>query len=572
MKSFLCYFLVDDGDKEGGMFLAAAYENFIQWQNQFIDDIISKNSLKGILNSYISQLEMEINAQDAVESDIINIDENIYEKLNHLMTSYSMRNIFNINEKNIYYRNYNDIIYDYDLIEEELAKLILPGIKKFKKDKIRFITYLYEGFRGAENSSILVRYDEKYGVKELSEEEKHYIDNIIKKINNNKKIYNNIFSSLQILMNEILKENFQPNDLIINVIKKLSKYLMLNEELINLLNDYSFSHKDGFTVNSLISLFEYFEFLCWEDIKKFIPKDFQIPVNEKVATEISQIIENDKDKLIDLNSLTNAIRKLISRNIVGTRQDVDIRPEADLKLFITKSELWPKIVMEDDRFLDKIDFIFKAPISVGQSLQLYDLLNGDAMHFKKEKKKIEQIGIEKEKEKEENKNKNNLNFSELQSIQSEKEEEKSNYKNDEIINSFNDFDSNEIITGENNGTKISKIIQNSDSENESSNKGETKKRRRKKKELIFQDVSKEKGNEFKITNNNIKENSILILKNNKEKSKNNNPINSKDNEQQFTSERLVDSNRKTKRKDLPNDIEKIEEKKDKCNCDKCEIV
>jgi len=373
-------------------------------------------------------------------------------------------------------------------------------------------------------------------------------------------------------MNEILKENFQPNDLIINVIKKLSKYLMLNEELINLLNDYSFSHKDGFTVNSLISLFEYFEFLCWEDIKKFIPKDFQIPVNEKVATEISQIIENDKDKLIDLNSLTNAIRKLISRNIVGTRQDVDIRPEADLKLFITKSELWPKIVMEDDRFLDKIDFIFKAPISVGQSLQLYDLLNGDAMHFKKEKKKIEQIEIEKEKEKEENKNKNNLNFSELQSIQSEKEEEKSNYKNDEIINSFNDFDSNEIITGENNGTKISKIIQNSDSENESSNKGETKKRRRKKKELIFQDVSKEKGNEFKITNNNIKENSILILKNNKEKSKNNNPINSKDYEQQFTSERLVDSNRKTKRKDLPNDIEKIEEKKDKCNCDKCEIV
>ena len=29
----LCYFLMDDGDKEGGMFLASAYENFIKWQN-----------------------------------------------------------------------------------------------------------------------------------------------------------------------------------------------------------------------------------------------------------------------------------------------------------------------------------------------------------------------------------------------------------------------------------------------------------------------------------------------------------------------------------------------------------
>ena len=159
-----------------------------------------------------------------------------------------------------------------------------------------------------------------------------------------------------------------------------------------------------------------------------------------------------KKKLIDLNSLTNAIRKLISRNIVGTRQDVDIRPEADLKLFITKSELWPKRVMEDDTFPDKIDFIFKSPISVGQSLQLYDLLNGDELHFKKEEKKIEQIKIEKEEEKEKEKEKedtkkNNLNLSELQSIQSEKEEEKkSDINKDKIINSNNDSDEYEKIS------------------------------------------------------------------------------------------------------------------------------
>jgi hypothetical protein len=52
----LCYFLVDDGDKEGGMFLAAAYQHLIEWQNAFINIIIGKNNMNGILNSYVSQL------------------------------------------------------------------------------------------------------------------------------------------------------------------------------------------------------------------------------------------------------------------------------------------------------------------------------------------------------------------------------------------------------------------------------------------------------------------------------------------------------------------------------------
>ena len=45
-------FLVDDDDKDGGLFLASAYENMIEWQNQFLDEIISKNNTNGILNQY----------------------------------------------------------------------------------------------------------------------------------------------------------------------------------------------------------------------------------------------------------------------------------------------------------------------------------------------------------------------------------------------------------------------------------------------------------------------------------------------------------------------------------------
>ena len=297
----LSYFLVDDGEKEGGMFLASAYEHFIQWQNEFIEEIISNNKMNGILNSYVTQLEKEIIVQDATKSDIINIDDNIYKNLNELISSCSMRNIINNKDNSIDYKKYNDIIYNYDLIEEELGKMILPGIKKFKADKIKFITYLYEGFRG-ENSTILIEYNKTYNKRELTEDEKNNINKIIKNNNNNNNFIKDIFSSLQILMNEIIKENYDQNYLIYNIIEKLPKYIILNEELVKLIkNKYKNSEdKASFTVNSLVTFFEYFEDLCWNEIKKNIPQDYQIELDEdlkKYILNYFDIIKNEK-KLI----------------------------------------------------------------------------------------------------------------------------------------------------------------------------------------------------------------------------------------------------------------------------------
>ena len=391
----LCYFLVDDGDKEGGMFLASAYEHFIEWQNSFIDEIISKNNMNGILNSYISQLEKEINIQDATQYEIINIDDKTYKKLNELISSCSMRNIFNNKENKIDYKNYNDIIYNYDLIEEELGKLILPGLIKFKKDKIKFITYLYEGFRG-ENSTLLIDYNNKYTQRELTEDEKNSINKILKS-NNNNKFNKEIFASLQILMNEIIKENYEQNYLIYNIIECLPKYIILNEELIKLIkNKYKNSEDNqSFTINSLVSIFEYFEDLCWNEIKTGIPKDYQIELDEDIKKYILNyfdIIKNEK-KLITKKNLTSALRKLISRFIAGSRLDIDIKADAELKLYITRIDLWNKNIVENKLFEEEIDKIYKYKILICHSWSLYNLLEGDynnyeEMHQRKKNKNL----------------------------------------------------------------------------------------------------------------------------------------------------------------------------------------
>ena len=376
----LCYFLTDDGDKDGGMFLASAYQHFIGWQNSFIEAIIGNNRLSGIHNSYVSQLEQEVFVHDAGNEEIINIDKNIYKNFNEFIETTSMRNILNDNKK-INYKNYNEIIYNFDLIEEELGKLILPGIKKFKKDKIKFITYLYEGFRGG-NSTVLVDYNAKYLQRELSDDEKNSLNKLLEN-NNNIKFHNDIFASLQILMNEIIKENYEKNHLIYKIIENLPEYIILNPQLIKMFKDsFEFGNAQVFTIDSLVSIFEHFEALCWKAMKKNILPDYQLEISPpEMKKYIIEYFDKNKDqkKLINIKNFTVALRKLISRSIAGSRQEIDVKSDAALKLYIGRGDLWPTQIIENEEFINEIFFICKDEILVGNCLDLYNSLDGDAI-------------------------------------------------------------------------------------------------------------------------------------------------------------------------------------------------
>jgi len=375
IDNLISNFLVDDDDKDGGLFLASAYENMIEWQNQFLNEIISSNNKNGILNSYIYQLEKEINIQDATENEIININDDTKKIFYDLILSSSMRNIFdNKNDNKINYRNYNDIIYNYDLIEEELGKLILPGLKRFKKGKIKFVTFLYEGFRRG-NSNILIEYSNKYQQRELNERERNCIDAL--KENKNYIVYNDIFSSLQILMNEIIKENYAQNYLLYDIIKKLPKYIILNEDIVKLMDD-NYNDKNSFTINSLVSFFEYFEDLCWNQIKKHIPSNYQLEINDNTKQYILNYFNNiSPNKKINKKNFTTALRKLISRSIAGSRQDIDMKSDLKLKMYIKREDIWNNNLLKNKSFNQEIDTIFKEEILVGHCWKLYNLLEGE---------------------------------------------------------------------------------------------------------------------------------------------------------------------------------------------------
>ena len=439
IDNLLCDFLVDDGDKEGGMFLAAAYQYLIECQNSFINNIISKNNIKGVLNSYISQLEQTINIQDATPNEIININDDLFNYLDDLITANSFRNIFDKKTNTINYKNYSDIIYNFDIIEEELGKKILPGLKKFTNEKIKFVVYKFEEFRG-ENSSVLLDYNTKYIQKDLEECEKEALNEFLQ-TNNGSRFYTDVFSSLQLLMKEIIKENYGQNKSLAEIIDNLPRYIQLNEKLVDFFRKQIYGDVQLFTVNTLVTIFDYFESLCWNDIKKNIPPDFTDTIPENIHKEILSFFEqkNVENRIITKENLTSAIRKLISRSISGTRQEIEIKTDAKLKIYIEKEDIWNKSIIEKDGFNNEIDEIFKSEILVAQIVDLYNLLDGDNILYDKLNKnkaenKNENINLDKKgkekkrKEKEKEKEKEE----EEEEGEKEKEEEREEEKEEEI--------------------------------------------------------------------------------------------------------------------------------------------
>ena len=287
-----------------------------------------------------------------------------------------MRNIYNENDEDINYRNYNDIIYDYDYIENNLASEILLRIKKYKS-KIKFVTFLYEGFRG-DNSSILIDYMNKYIQRDLTNEEQESFDEFLEG-NNNNVFYNDIFSSLQILMKEIINDNYSQNEIIYDIIQKLSKYIKLNQELIQFLKEHKdLGNKDAFTVKTLVPIFEYFEKLCWEDIKKKVLPDYQLEINEDIKNHILNYFDiNEDNKVIDKRNFATALRKLISRYLSGLRQDIDIDSSKNLMLYIFKEDLWDKDIINSEEFEKEIKEILSIEIQIGQCFKLYNLIGED---------------------------------------------------------------------------------------------------------------------------------------------------------------------------------------------------
>ena len=71
----LIYFLNDDNELENGMYIAAAYQNFIEWQNEFLQTLIDSGVFNKNLHYYIETMKKKVPVQEAKTNQILNIDD-----------------------------------------------------------------------------------------------------------------------------------------------------------------------------------------------------------------------------------------------------------------------------------------------------------------------------------------------------------------------------------------------------------------------------------------------------------------------------------------------------------------
>ena len=396
----LAYFLNDNGELGKGMYIAAAYENFISWQNKILDKLIDTYKQSGILHHFVKNLEKKIDVQNAKKNDILDFDD-IDIMLNEIIYKYSKRNILT-EDNNLNLRNYRQIVYDFDSIEKYLGELLLPGKSKFNSvDNLKYITYCFEGFRG-NKSSILSDFRSKYTQKELSPENKQIIFKIIKdKLLGQYEDFQKILFSIQLLIFYLIKERQKETEEIKAIINDLPDYVNLSKECINFFQDPNLKIK----FEELLDVYSYIELLCYKPIIDNLRQHYKKKLEESQAKNIINLFEEKKFILITKETLAAACRRFISRYLVSNRDDTEYEENKLISNYLLRYELWPISYIENEELLKQdIDALGKENITIGQLYELYNLMNVN------EKKEFEKFieNDEKNKNKGEGKIMNNI--------------------------------------------------------------------------------------------------------------------------------------------------------------------
>ena len=319
-------------------------------------------------------MRKKVPLQKAKLSQILLIDERFnksnYIDLTDIIYNYSERNIYGENEQ-INYSDYNSFKYDYDAIEEQLGKIILPGVCQFESEKeLNFVTFWSEGFRGG-RSQILIEFSSKYKQKPLDEKEKENIVRyIIEELSENYD-FKDFFGSLQMLIfylteTEILEKNLKA------ISENLPTYLRLSEDFKNFFSNEKYKLNE-LTIEKILNIFIFIEHFCFKDLVETLHNEYKEKISPEKQKEIVKKLKISSEDIYTKKDLAAAVRRFISRYLAGKLEVADVNENRDLADEIYREDLW------DENILKKGDL----QIAVGEKIREFKLKVGQAYEFYK---------------------------------------------------------------------------------------------------------------------------------------------------------------------------------------------
>ena len=388
----LADFLIDNGVQGYGMQIAAVYQKYISFQNTFLAQIINNIPDEKKNLTYVKKkISERINPQKANKFNIIsfNIKGESYESFIEMLLLYSFKDSFD--EKfNYDFSKKDRIKFNLEAIEEQLELLLLREKKMFT-DKLEFVIYQFEGFRN-QNSSIVTTFISNYPQKLLDEDQKRILSifrNEQYSIESNIKILFSI--QLMIIFYSEHATYSDKNIRIIDTIKEFPPYFKIPEDIKNLFTN------NPFTISHILSIFEYFELLCFKEFKKNIHPLYKQIIPDEKSKNLEDYFKNNPDVILNKLEISTAVRRFISRSLVGLREDSEVKENQELfDVLRYKEDCWNRECLSTDKFNKEIEILKKLDIKVEEALNLYEKLGGDLSLLSEFDKKQDQEEEEEE--------------------------------------------------------------------------------------------------------------------------------------------------------------------------------
>ena len=340
----LNYYLNDNMELSGGMYIASAYDRMINWQNELLNSIALK---EGRISNNEKNMIM---IQDAKEQDIINIKK--IENIDKIIEQYSKVGLSKDNK--------TIIIYDLEGLEKELHKLLIVGTKQLKQEQ-KYVVFIGEMY--TDNfSSFLGEFITKYP------QTKTKVRNYNMKQDQAEKFLN----ALQNLIYHLNINPFDKETTIQYILTKLPSYIKIPNEVTDF-----FKKNPEIKLNNLISFYDYVEKESFS-INNRLPSKFQKDLDniqkKKIKEYYSRNVKDD-NILISKEVLKNAVKVFLQRYLFS-KIDFDSIKSTDFNEQLPSiSFYWPNEVFIQPFFDNEIKLLLKdLDISTEQCEKLYDFL------------------------------------------------------------------------------------------------------------------------------------------------------------------------------------------------------
>ena len=179
-----------------------------------------------------------------------------------------------------------------------------------------------------------------------------------------------IFSSIQIIFHHLYKEkNISMKQTIISYIQKYLKRKNISEDCIK----FFLNEGKDLKMENILAIFSYFEKICFDNIEKKLKNEYKKEISKDIKKDILNFLNNNDNTTFTKEDLSNALRRFISRYLIGSIDNSFI--DKELYLHLGRDDLWDEKIRKKDNLLEIIlqklyDFHLKSE----QAYELYKLI------------------------------------------------------------------------------------------------------------------------------------------------------------------------------------------------------